>query len=411
MKSSVSTRSSLPFPELQVSNPSNNGYFPDELPNLIADEKRRLKEFRKAKAVQESQAGHRPSHHHYNHDHHIHKRRRSSTTVSRCTPSPTLVEDDSDSSQDESIFSYNHGDGILTMPPRSLQKPPQLSKTYTQQRDELQHILLAPQPMRVSRPRPTSRLTSSTHASAYMKEQQYSSSWGVHEFEHPFDLEHREEYSSDQQAVARNETWQNMHLHPLKMSRISSNLQHQTHIMNGHQAHSRFPSAMSRGSSGLAMRRIDPYSYANSNHRRIRLDVQGLSYIDEESESSAGHSTTSYEVGHVDPHEMRSYAPALVPPRPLRLPCRSAAPLPPPTTRRENNRVPRALPPRRRRISQQPSRHPGMQHKVLNPRNVKGMSYDEKGKRDWSTDLCRFCDHNLGTCEYFLYVLVCCRRR
>jgi hypothetical protein len=28
------------------------------------------------------------------------------------------------------------------------------------------------------------------------------------------------------------------------------------------------------------------------------------------------------------------------------------------------------------------------------------MSYSPDGTRDWSSDLCMFCDHNLGTCEF-----------
>ena len=62
---------------------------------------------------------------------------------------------------------------------------------------------------------------------------------------------------------------------------------------------------------------------------------------------------------------------------------------------KSGNDIPKS---RRPIISQQPYRHPGMQYRP-NPRNVKGMPCDASGKRDWSTDLCLFCDHNLGTCE------------
>ncbi|KAH9478046.1 Cell number regulator 11 [Psilocybe cubensis] len=53
-------------------------------------------------------------------------------------------------------------------------------------------------------------------------------------------------------------------------------------------------------------------------------------------------------------------------------------------------------------VSQQPQRHPGMRlgrrGKGGGNRNAKCMPVAADGTRDWSTDLCLFCDHNLGTC-------------
>ena len=52
-------------------------------------------------------------------------------------------------------------------------------------------------------------------------------------------------------------------------------------------------------------------------------------------------------------------------------------------------------------VSQQPGHHAPMSPKRrIGNRNAKHMPYTSDGKRDWSSDLCMFCDHNLGTCEF-----------
>jgi len=52
-------------------------------------------------------------------------------------------------------------------------------------------------------------------------------------------------------------------------------------------------------------------------------------------------------------------------------------------------------------VSRQPGHHPPMSPKRrIGNRNAKRMPYSSDGKRDWSSDLCMFCDHNLGTCEF-----------
>lgn len=58
-------------------------------------------------------------------------------------------------------------------------------------------------------------------------------------------------------------------------------------------------------------------------------------------------------------------------------------------------------------VTRQPRGSRGMRVVVGN-RNVKGLPYAENGTRDWSTDLCLFCDHNLGTCASPPFLSRCC---
>lgn len=128
----------------------------------------------------------------------------------------------------------------------------------------------------------------------------------------------------------------------------------------------------------------------------LRLNVHGLSQVDEDAEASfapAGYSQTNHlypavEYPHrsdFDPREMEAQ----------------------PTLSRMRNSPWRAQAqaanfagPHERYtpiISREPRRQGNMRVLAGN-RNPRGLPYDVDGTRDWSTDLCLFCDHNLGTC-------------
>ena len=70
-----------------------------------------------------------------------------------------------------------------------------------------------------------------------------------------------------------------------------------------------------------------------------------------------------------------------------------------PRAHRDSLYLLREVQPQRARITQEPQAQRGMRVAVGN-RNAKGMPYAADGTRDWSTDLCLFCDHNLGTCAF-----------
>jgi len=144
MAYSATVHKSLRCHELQVSNPSNNSYLhPDEVPDLIADEKDRRRRERHSLANNEP----RP----VSTRRGQHRSVRTTPRTLRYTPSPTLVDDETElsSERDESISSYDDdGLGILSLPLPALHKPPRHLKSARQQRDELLDILMAQKPTR-----------------------------------------------------------------------------------------------------------------------------------------------------------------------------------------------------------------------------------------------------------------------
>lgn len=143
----------------------------------------------------------------------------------------------------------------------------------------------------------------------------------------------------------------------------------------------------------------EPYprrvSYSSRQRRpQIRLAVHGLSYIDEDAESTIlGPAERLNEprilVGTGPEDHARPQSPTY---QSWSYP--EAQPESHPRFTDESGHNRKTV------ISQQPQRHPGMRPGGGN-RNAKHMPVSADGTRDWSTDLCLFCDHNLGTCEFY----------
>ena len=128
------------------------------------------------------------------------------------------------------------------------------------------------------------------------------------------------------------------------------------------------------------------------------LDKHGLPLIDEQKESTFTPADSQYprndfpKPGWHYPH--RELLGSQVPPTPRQ----STVPPHPWISDTDENRKH----PQQTTISRQPGHHPPMGPKRrIGNRNAKCMPYSSDGKRDWSSDLCMFCDHNLGTCEFF----------
>ncbi|KIM38006.1 hypothetical protein M413DRAFT_76460 [Hebeloma cylindrosporum] len=143
-------------------------------------------------------------------------------------------------------------------------------------------------------------------------------------------------------------------------------------------------------------------SLGSSQYHRPRrrgplgLDHRGLPLIDEQKESIFTPADSQYSrnqlsnagsrYGHLDPSGSQ------IPSTPRHL----AFPVHPWISSIDDEKhqdIPQTL------VSRQPGLHPPMRPKrQIGNRNAKRMSYSSDGKRDWSSDLCMFCDHNLGTC-------------
>ena len=155
--------------------------------------------------------------------------------------------------------------------------------------------------------------------------------------------------------------------------------------------------------SAASMAQVGPPSLSSSQYHRPRrrgtlgLDKHGLPLIDEQKESTFTPADSQYPRNelsnpgwHYPHHEpLGSQVPqtprqAVVPPHPWISDTDEKREYPQQTT-----------------VSRQPGHHPPMspQRRIGN-RNAKRMPYSSDGKRDWSSDLCMFCDHNLGTCEF-----------
>ena len=159
-----------------------------------------------------------------------------------------------------------------------------------------------------------------------------------------------------------------------------------------------YPSSM-KTSTSVASAATPGLGFSQHHRPRRRgpldLDRRGLPLIDEQKESTftfpdryprTGLSNARWHDAH---HErLRSQVPpsqSVVPPHPWIVS----------NTDEKREQFPQTT------VSRQPGRHPPMSPKRrIGNRNAKRMPYTSDGKRDWSSDLCMFCDHNLGTCEF-----------
>jgi hypothetical protein len=143
----------------------------------------------------------------------------------------------------------------------------------------------------------------------------------------------------------------------------------------------------------------------------LRLNVHGLSQVDEDAEASfapAGYSQAHplYPAADYYPHRRDFDHPRAT----VEAQAGRMRQLNPPW--REAQAAAACADPHERYtpiVSRQPRRERAMRV-VAGNRNPRGLPHDAAGTRDWSTDLCLFCDHNIGTCTSALPPFRFCER-
>lgn len=202
---------------------------------------------------------------------------------------------------------------------------------------------------------------------------------------------------------------ENVNGHDMRMSHSQPSSMYNHHLQGSHDG--RYPTSRSTGVSAIVneyhppamtSRRSTSRAYSTSQtpplssasrSRALRLDVHGLSFVDEEAESTFPPVEQNHGYLESDNFTGRSgngSAPMQAVPSDKLTPWR-------PRAHRDSLHQVKEKQLQRAVVTCEPQAQRGMRVVVGN-RNAKGMPYAADGTRDWSTDLCLFCDHNLGTC-------------
>ena len=170
-----------------------------------------------------------------------------------------------------------------------------------------------------------------------------------------------------------------------------------SHIYCGEHEPSEYPFSMKNALSAV---QADAPSRGSSQCHRPRhrgplgLDKHGLPLIDEQKESTFTPADSQYLQHGLSNSGWHHAHHVPLGSQVSRRQNQSAVPLHPWLDEKREH-------PPQTTVSRQPGNHPLMSPKRrIGNRNAKRMPYSSDGKRDWSSDLCMFCDHNLGTCEF-----------